>query len=167
MPGQSEALKKATFGMGCFWACDALFGVVPGVTRTRVGYAGGTKPSPTYKNMYDIYLFSLVLHNFPLWSWLDLWKQNSIFSSGDHTEVVEIEYDPKTASFSQLLSLFWNNHEYGLTKKIKAQYASLILYHDDEQKIEAEKSLSEEQNKQGKNFTTQIRNFDRFYPAEE
>ncbi|KAH0546462.1 peptide methionine sulfoxide reductase [Cotesia glomerata] len=137
MPDQLEALKKATFGMGCFWACDALFGVAPGVTRTRVGYAGGTKPSPTYKNI------------------------------GDHTEVVEIEYDPKTASFSQLLSLFWNNHEYGLTKKIKAQYASLILYHDDEQKIEAEKSLSEEQNKQGKNFTTQIKNFDKFYPAED
>lgn len=42
---------KATFGMGCFWACDALFGSPQGVLRTRVGYSGGTTPSPTYKSM--------------------------------------------------------------------------------------------------------------------
>lgn len=40
---------------------------------------------------------------------------------GDHTEVIEIDYDPKTISYEDLLSLFWNNHEYGLTTKIKRQ----------------------------------------------
>lgn len=43
--------KRATFGMGCFWAGDSLFGATPGVLRTTVGYSGGTKYSPSYKNM--------------------------------------------------------------------------------------------------------------------
>lgn len=53
MPGQLEEVKgvRATFGMGCFWAGDCLFGATQGVLRTSVGYAGGDKDKPTYKNM--------------------------------------------------------------------------------------------------------------------
>jgi len=53
MPGQLEEVKgkRATFGMGCFWAGDSLFGALPGVIRTCVGYAGGTKDSPTYRKL--------------------------------------------------------------------------------------------------------------------
>ena len=43
--------ETATFGMGCFWACDALYGATQGVLRTRVGYSGGTTLNPTYRNM--------------------------------------------------------------------------------------------------------------------
>nr|CAI5834522.1 unnamed protein product [Callosobruchus analis] len=46
--------RKATFGMGCFWAGDALFGAQPGVLRTRVGYSGGTTMDPVYKKILDI-----------------------------------------------------------------------------------------------------------------
>ncbi|XP_034933919.1 peptide methionine sulfoxide reductase [Chelonus insularis] len=139
MPGEIEETKtkRATFGMGCFWACDALFGVTPGVIRTCVGYAGGTQPTPTYKKI------------------------------GDHTEVIDIEYDPEAVSFNQLLTLFWNNHEYGLTRKIKTQYASLILYHDDEQMSIAEKSRDHEQRERGEVLATTIRKFENFYPAED
>ncbi|KAL6257383.1 hypothetical protein P5V15_010956 [Pogonomyrmex californicus] len=139
MPGQLEEVKgkRATFGMGCFWAGDSLFGALPGVIRTCVGYAGGTKESPVYKNM------------------------------GDHTEVIDIEYDPELVSYSYLLSLFWNNHEYGLTTKIKRQYMSLILYHDEEQRLLAEKSREQEQRKRGEVFITEIKKFTKFYPAED
>lgn len=60
MPGQFKEIqaKRATFGMGCFWAGDCLFGVLPGVIRTCVGYAGGQKESPIYRNMYVLILFS-------------------------------------------------------------------------------------------------------------
>lgn len=44
---------RATFGMQCFWGAEALFGSQPGVMTTRVGYAGGTKSSPTYRNLGD------------------------------------------------------------------------------------------------------------------
>ncbi|CAH2216400.1 jg2, partial [Pararge aegeria aegeria] len=40
---------------------------------------------------------------------------------GDHTEVIELDYDPKTATYEELLDMFWANHEYGLTTKLKRQ----------------------------------------------
>lgn len=46
-----EVIKKAVFGLGCFWAPDGQFNGEDGVLRTRVGYAGGVKLAPTYQNM--------------------------------------------------------------------------------------------------------------------
>lgn len=43
--------ETATFGMGCFWSADSLFGATRGVIRTMVGYCGGSAPMPKYKNM--------------------------------------------------------------------------------------------------------------------
>ena len=128
---------KATFGMGCFWANDALFGATPGVLRTRVGYSGGNTVKPTYKNIMD------------------------------HTEVIEIHYDPNAISYEQLLELFWDNHEYGLTTKIKRQYASLIQYHNNEQKSIAEESLKKERIKHKEELRTEIKPAAIFYPAED
>lgn len=45
------AFKTATFGMGCFWGAESLYGATTGVLRTTVGYAGGTKEGPTYRNL--------------------------------------------------------------------------------------------------------------------
>lgn len=128
MPGQFEEIqaKRATFGMGCFWAGDCLFGVLPGVIRTCVGYAGGQKESPTYKNMYVLFLFFIFNRNL-------FASVISIFfifiGRGDHTEVVDIEYNPNIVSYSQLLALFWQNHEYGLTTKIKRQVNMIIVFY--------------------------------------
>lgn len=123
--------------MGCFWASDSLFGATPGVLRTHVGYSGGTTLDPVYRNL------------------------------GDHTEVIEIDYDPKVVSFEDLLELFWNNHEYGLTARIKKQYTSLILYHDDDQKRIAEISLKKETHKRKEEMVTQIEPAGVFYPSED
>ena len=65
--------ETATFALGCFWCPDAQFGILPGVVRTRVGYAGGTTENPTYHDL------------------------------GDHTECVQIDYDPRALSFDQVL----------------------------------------------------------------
>lgn len=73
-------VETATFAMGCFWCPDAQFGILPGVVRTRVGYAGGTTPNPTYRNI------------------------------GDHMEAVQIDYDPAVRSFDQILDLLWTGH---------------------------------------------------------
>lgn len=106
---------------------------------------------------------------------------------GDHTEVIELDYDPKTVSYEELLQLFWNNHEYGLTTIIKRQviysvivgntfqkltafifqYMSLILYHDDDQKRIAEISLKKEKHKHSDELVTEIAPAGAFYPAEE
>lgn len=49
--------------------------------RTRVGYAGGTTPDPTYRNI------------------------------GDHTETFEVDFDPSAISYEDLLQLFWSIHD--------------------------------------------------------
>jgi methionine-S-sulfoxide reductase len=43
--------KTATFGAGCFWGVEAAFRQIDGVTRTRVGYSGGTLAHPTYEDV--------------------------------------------------------------------------------------------------------------------
>lgn len=49
--------------------------------RTRVGYAGGTTPDPSYHKI------------------------------GDHAECTEIDYSPGEISFSELLERFWEWHK--------------------------------------------------------
>ncbi|XP_063623562.1 peptide methionine sulfoxide reductase [Cydia splendana] len=128
--------KKATFGMGCFWSNDSLFGATLGVIRTRVGYSGGTTKNPHYRSL------------------------------GDHTEVIELDYDPKSVTFEDLLDMFWANHEYGLTTKLKRQYQSMILYHDEEQREAAEASHKEMTSRFGQ-LRTEIAPASTFYPAED
>jgi peptide-methionine (S)-S-oxide reductase len=48
--------------------------------RTRVGYAGGTTPDPTYDDI------------------------------GDHSETIRIEYDPAKITYGELLEVFWKSH---------------------------------------------------------
>lgn len=90
-----------------------------------------------------------------------------MFFRGDYTEVIEVDFNPKEVSLEKLLNLFWENHEYGLTKKQKKQYCSLILYHNMEQKTIAEKSLEEQRPKQSEAVITLIKPAGTFYPAEE
>lgn len=77
----SEQTETATFAMGCFWSPDALFGSKEGVTRTRVGYAGGSTLNPTY------------------------WKL------ADHIETVQLDFVPTKIAYSELLQLFFSSHK--------------------------------------------------------
>ncbi|MCU4801441.1 peptide-methionine (S)-S-oxide reductase [Halobacteria archaeon HArc-gm2] len=79
-PGDGET-ATATFALGCFWGPDARFGALDGVVRTRVGYAGGTKRDPTYRDL------------------------------GDHTEAFQVDYDPARVTFTDLLAVAFENHD--------------------------------------------------------
>lgn len=88
--------------------------------------------------------------------------------SGDHVEVISIDFDPSQISYLQLLNLFWNNHEYGLTTRVKRQYASVIYYHNDEQKRIASESLENERiQRPTEQIITEIVKADTIYTAEE
>ncbi|CAH0546460.1 unnamed protein product [Brassicogethes aeneus] len=152
----SGPYKKATFGMGCFWANDCLFGAQPGVLRTRVGYSGGTTMDPVYRSIDKEAGTSSDNNTKP-----------TNRDRGDHTEVVDIDYDPKVISYEDLLQMFWNNHEYGLTTIIKKQYMSLILYHDEDQKRIAEISFKKQENKTKEKLITVIAPAGPMYPAED
>lgn len=87
---------------------------------------------------------------------------------GDHVEVVTLDYDPTNITYNELLNLFWNNHEYGLTTRVKRQYMSLILYHNDEQMEIALASIKEERVRRAPEvIKTEIAQAGPFYAAEE
>ena len=107
-----------------------------GVLRTSVGYAGGTKKNPTYYNL------------------------------GDHSETVQIEYDPEVITYQDLLSVFWASHTpvYPLYSN---QYKSVIFYHNEEQRILAQKTLEVEEARIGQNIYTEIVPYTEYYLAED
>ncbi len=114
----ADSRALATFGAGCFWGVEDVFMQVPGVIETAVGYMGGTLEDPTYEMVCT--------------------------DSTGHAEVVQITYDPSIVSYTQLLDIFWNHHNPTTVNRqgpdIGSQYRSVIFYHSDEQKRQAEES---------------------------
>ena len=106
------------------------------MVRTRVGYTGGTTENPTYRNL------------------------------GDHSEAVQIEYDPTQISFQELLDVFWDSHT-PTTQPFSRQYMNVLFYHDEEQKRLAVKSLEREAAKGDDPVYTKILPATTFYPAED
>ncbi|ANU12161.1 peptide-methionine (S)-S-oxide reductase MsrA [Planococcus antarcticus] len=130
-------LELATFGMGCFWGPEARFGGMPGVVRTRVGFAGGTELNPTYRQM------------------------------GDHTETVQIEFDPLVISYTDVLREFWQNHYPNRDNYKGRQYISLWHYHTEQQHQTVEAIKKEMEAKLGETIETEITPFSGFTAAEE
>ena len=89
----------------------------------------------------------------------------TLLSRGDHTETLQVEYDPKVTNFSNILKVFWEGHNY--TQKRSAQYKSAIFYHNDEQKRLAEESAKAEYSRSKKTIATDILPANTFYDAEE
>ena len=109
-------VETTTFAMGCFWCPDAQFGILPGVVRTRVGYAGGTTPNPTYRNI------------------------------GDHTECVQIDTDPAVLPYDQVLDHIWTGHNPCLSTGIRQYQSAIFYETDAQRKaIEASRDRIEEQ----------------------
>lgn len=134
----AQTIEKATFGMGCFWGPDTLFGSLPGVIQTEVGFAGGTSKAPTYRNI------------------------------GDHTESIDITFDPALLSYEDLLRLFWQNHDATKDRFYKErQYISLLLYRNHTQNEQAEKIKAEQEQLLGKELQTEFQPYNIFYPAED
>lgn len=87
-------------------------------------------------------------------------------SMGDHTETVRVEYDPETISYDELLQIFFaeiDPHEVSWSR----QYASLILYADDDQRLQAEKAFDHLAAKSGEKVTVTIAPLSAFTPAED
>ncbi|CAL1278482.1 unnamed protein product [Larinioides sclopetarius] len=83
----------------------------------------------------------------------------------DHTEAVEVTYDPSIISYEDLLRLFWQFHDPCSCKK--RQYMSAIFYSDEQQKTMAEDSKKSHESELGKSVITQILPLNNFHEAEE
>ena len=140
-------MATATFAAGCFWGVEAAFRQVPGVTATRVGYAGGTTTNPTYKQVCT--------------------------DRTGHAEAVEVTYDPARVSYDDLLRVFWENHDPTQRNRqgpdVGTQYRSAIFYHDPEQEAAARASQErlERSGAHKRPIVTEIVPAGPFYPAED
>jgi peptide-methionine (S)-S-oxide reductase len=140
--------EKALFGLGCFWGAERVFWKTPGVYVTAVGYAGGTTPNPTYKEVCS--------------------------GRTGHNEVVLVVFDPKQVSYAELLRRFWEAHDptQGMRQgnDVGTQYRSGVYVFDDEQKSQAIASRDAYQGALGKargSITTEILPAPEFYFAED
>jgi peptide-methionine (S)-S-oxide reductase len=147
LAGTAEAQEtaRATFAGGCFWCMEPPFDELDGVLSTTSGYTGGNTENPTYKEV-------------------------SAGRTG-HTEAVEIVYDPRKITYSQLLEVFWRNHD-PLTANaqfcdVGNQYRPGIFVHDDAQRRQAEASKQAVARQLQKPVVTEIVAATRFWPAEE
>lgn len=140
-------MEQATFGAGCFWGVEEKFRQIPGVLETCVGYMGGHKENPTYEEVCT--------------------------DQTGHAEVVQLTYDPKQISYEELLSVFFDIHDPTTLNRqgpdVGTQYRSVIFYHDEHQKKQAE-SLKNQLNQSGeysREIVTEIVPVKTFYQAEE
>ncbi|XP_066289990.1 peptide methionine sulfoxide reductase-like [Branchiostoma lanceolatum] len=84
---------------------------------------------------------------------------------GDHTESVQIQYDPKQTTYADLLKIFWQNHDPSAC--LSRQYMSAIFYHNDNQKALAEETMQKESQNRKRPIQTKITEAERFYDAED
>lgn len=149
VPPFAADLELAMFGMGCFWGAERKFWKTKGVRSTAVGYAAGFTPHPTYEE---------------------------VCSGGTgHTEVVLVVFDPNVVSYTELLKVFWENHDptQGMRQgnDVGTQYRSGIYCYNAKQRDIAEKSRDEYQGALDKaghgKITTEILDAPPLYYAEE
>ncbi|MFV0505655.1 MAG: peptide-methionine (S)-S-oxide reductase MsrA [Bacteroidales bacterium] len=140
-------LCKATFGCGCFWCTEALFKKIDGVEKVEPGYSGGGIVPPSYERV----------------------------CSGDteYAEVIQITYNPKVVSFIDLLMIFWETHDPTTVDRqgpdVGRQYRSVIFYHTEEQKREAEQLRNAIDDRQmfENPIVTEILPLDMFHQSED
>ena len=137
----------ATLGGGCFWCVEAVFQRIEGVLSVKPGYAGGDIKNPTYKQICT--------------------------GNTGHAEVAKIEFDPDKITYSQILNVFWQSHDPTTLNRqgndVGTQYRSVIFFHDESQRVIAEKSKIDA-NKSGywdNEIVTEITLLNNYYDAED
>lgn len=113
---QPERNDTATFGAGCFWCVEAIFQRVEGVVQVESGYSGGHTKNPTYKEVCS--------------------------GNTGHAEVCRIIFDTSKVTYPELLEIFWKTHDPTTLNRqghdVGTQYRSVVFYHSEEQKEQAE-----------------------------
>jgi hypothetical protein len=85
---------------------------------------------------------------------------------GDHTETVQMDFDPETVGYGELLQLFWRSHN-ASRRAWSRQYMSAVFYTDEEQERLARDAKERVQRSDGKELRTEILPASRFYLAED
>lgn len=148
-------LKTIYLAGGCFWGIEAYISRLPGVDETKVGYANGVIPNPSYEQVCSM--------------------------DTGHAETVKVIYDPSVISLKRLLEEFFKIIDPTTLNQqgndIGKQYRTGIYYPSDGSLEDSEEDLAvinkvfaEEEKKQRKSnklVVTEIKPLKSFYDAEE
>ena len=141
-----NGMSRAYFASGCFWCVEAIYESVEGVGEVVSGYSGGIEENPTYRQVG--------------------------YGKTTHAEAVEVFYNPKVITFSQLVDVFFGSHDPTTRNRqgpdAGPQYRSIAFYQN-----EAEKNIIDSKIKElnestfGGKITTQVLPFQKFWIAED
>jgi len=139
-----QQYETAIFAGGCFWGVQHFFNKAVGVIHTEVGFIGGTKEHPTYKEVCS--------------------------HTTGHVEAIRVTFDPRQTSYEVMAKLFFEIHDPtqvdGQGPDLGPQYLSEIFYINEEQKATAEKLIGLLKQK-GYAVVTKVRPASTFWPAED
>jgi peptide-methionine (S)-S-oxide reductase len=137
-------MTTATFGGGCFWCIEAAFTELDGVESVTSGYAGGHAEDPTYEEVCT--------------------------GNTGHAEVVQLEYDPEAIGYDELLEIFFSIHDPTQLNRqgpdVGTQYRSIILFHDDDQRTQAQAYIEALDEEYDDDVVTELEPLEEFYEAE-
>ncbi|MGL4973450.1 MAG: peptide-methionine (S)-S-oxide reductase MsrA [Culicoidibacterales bacterium] len=138
-------MKRIILAGGCFWGVDAYFQQVHGVLHTRVGYAQGTVPFPSYEQVCT--------------------------GTTGHAEVCEIEYDETQLPLELLLQHFFliiNPTVLNRQGNDRGhQYRTGVYYFDVADREPIQIFLASQQPKYDKPIVVEVEPVKIFYIAEE
>jgi peptide-methionine (S)-S-oxide reductase len=136
---------KIVLAGGCFWGVEEYFSRIPGVNRTSVGYANGSKMDPTYEEVCS--------------------------GTTNHTEAVFIEYDEYTLSLERLLDAYWQIIDPTVLNRQgpdKGTQYRTGIYHYIEADVDIiQNSLANEQNRYTDPIVTETTALKIYFNAEE
>ena len=136
-------MSTAYFSAGCFWGVEYYFKRLKGVSKTTVGFMGGTLQNPSYKEVKT--------------------------GSTGHLETIRVDYDPELVSYEALVKYFFEIHDFEQTDgqgiDIGSQYLSAIWVANPEEQTVALKIINE-LTKMGYKVATQVKSVMPFYTAE-
>ena len=141
----AQNIKKAYFAGGCFWCMEEAFEKVDGVLEVISGYSGGITKNPTYKEV--------------------------TYGKTGHFEAIEIKYNSEKIDYKELLNAFWVNIDpfdaNGQFCDKGYSYRSVAFHTSDKEKDLIENSIITLEKKFNKKIVTYVKEFDKFYKAEE
>jgi peptide-methionine (S)-S-oxide reductase len=139
--------EVATLAGGCFWCIEAVFEQLQGVERVVSGYAGGSVPNPSYKQVCT--------------------------GTTGHAEVAQVTFDPAVIGYRDLLEIFFAFHDPTTPDRqghdVGTQYRSAIFFHSPEQERTARDVIAELARERvfDDPIVTQVAPLTEFYPAED
>ena len=139
-----EKVHKAYFASGCFWCVEAIYESIIGVNDVVSGYSGGEFSNPTYQ-----------LVNTKLTG---------------HAETIEVTYDPKKITFSNLVDVYFGSQNIeqinGQGPDRGPQYRSIIFYQNKLQQDLIHTKIKEIEKFNKVSVAAEVYPFQKFWKAE-